>query len=309
MALIKGMLASFDDPLLGVVPTIVPFQYNPTEVTRVFRTEAARRRTAGADAGAALNAARPAPEDYTVKLELDATDGLERGGPLTTALGISPRLAALEMLMQPVGSSLLGGSSAAAGCSAAAARRSRRAKLPLVLFVWGPAAHHARCGSKSLTIHETAFDELLNPIHATADLGFTVLRDDDLADGRHVAQRGGRPTTRAPARSRPCCSSPQIAGAALRWPSRPHLALRRPADDRGPRSPTARCATLGAPRVVPRAAAARHVQGALPATGSTCSATPRPATRRAGGCSPTRTRGADATELEEPGQTIELPDA
>ena len=39
MALIKGILASLDDPLLGVVPTIVPFQYNPTEVTRVFRTE------------------------------------------------------------------------------------------------------------------------------------------------------------------------------------------------------------------------------------------------------------------------------
>src|SRR5688572_25874083 len=107
MALINGLLASFDNPLLGAIPTVVLFQYNPTDVTRTFRTEAPPA-TEGAS-GAALNAALPAPEDYTVKLELDATDGLERGGPLTTTLGISPRLAALEMLVQPVGSSLLGG--------------------------------------------------------------------------------------------------------------------------------------------------------------------------------------------------------
>ena len=64
------------------MPTIVPFQYNPTEITRVFRSEGAGpapRRGAG-PSGAALNAPRPAPEDYTVKLELDATDGLEKGG-------------------------------------------------------------------------------------------------------------------------------------------------------------------------------------------------------------------------------------
>ena len=40
MALINGMLASFDTPLLGVIPTVVLFQYNPTDVTRTFRTEA-----------------------------------------------------------------------------------------------------------------------------------------------------------------------------------------------------------------------------------------------------------------------------
>ncbi len=106
MALIKGMLASFADPLLGGIPTIVLFQYNPTEVTRVFSVEAADE--SKAPSGSALNVVRPAPEDYTLKLEFDATDGLERGGPLTTAFGISPRLAAIEMLMQPVGSSLLG---------------------------------------------------------------------------------------------------------------------------------------------------------------------------------------------------------
>lgn len=190
MALIKGILASLEDPLLGIVPTIVPFQYNPTEVTRVFRTEGA----SGADAvdgsaGSALSAARPAPEDYTVKLELDATDGLEKGGPLTTALGISPRLAAIEMLMQPVGSSLLGelvgaltgGPIGGGGATIPAGR------LPLVFFIWGP-ARITPVRLKTLTITETAFDELLNPLHASADLGLTVLRATDLAKDDTIAR-------------------------------------------------------------------------------------------------------------------------
>jgi hypothetical protein len=187
VALIKGVLASFDDPLLGIVPTIVPFQYNPTEVTRVFRTEAAE--PAGGSAGSALNAARPAPEDYTVKLELDATDGLESGGPLTTAFGISPRLAAIEMLMQPVGSSALGDLAGAltGGLLGGGGAAIPAGRLPLVLFLWGP-TRVTPVRLKSLTVRETAFDELLNPIHASADLGFTVLRPSDLGKDDTIAK-------------------------------------------------------------------------------------------------------------------------
>jgi hypothetical protein len=183
MALIKGVLASFADPLLGGIPTLVLFQYNPTEVTRVFRVEGGETAEA---AGDALNAVRPAPEDYTLKLEFDATDGLERGAPLTSAFGVSPRLAALEMLMQPVGSSLLGDlAGALLGGGAGAAVPPGR--LPLTLFLWGP-GRITPVRLTSLTITETAFDELLNPIHASADLGFTVLRGDDLGADQTFAR-------------------------------------------------------------------------------------------------------------------------
>jgi hypothetical protein len=190
MALIKGMLASIDDPLLGIVPTIIPFQYNPTQVTRVFRTEGGR---AGSDptatSGSALNAARPAPEDYSLTLELDATDGLEKGGPLTTALGISPRIAAIEMLMQPVGSSLLGelAGKLTGGLLGGGGATIPAGRLPLVFFVWGP-ARITPVRLTSLTITETAFDELLNPIHAKADLGFVVLRATDLPKDDTIAR-------------------------------------------------------------------------------------------------------------------------
>jgi hypothetical protein len=177
VTLLKGMLLSFDDPLLGLIPTVILFQYNPTEVTRVFRNEQAGT---GGDAkpGAALSAPKPAIETYTLKLELDATDGLEKEYPISMGFGISPRLAALEMLVQPVGSSLLGGlvGSLLGGNSGATVPAGR---VPLVFFAWGP-TRITPTRLDSLSIHETSFDSLLNPIHATADLSLTVLRKEDL---------------------------------------------------------------------------------------------------------------------------------
>jgi len=179
MALIKGLLASYSDPILGLVPTTVLFQYNPTEMTRVLRVES-RVDDGGSPTGAALNAVRAATEEYSMKLEFDATDGLERGGPLTLAFGISPRLAALELLMQPVGASLLGGlaSTLTRGLLGGGGANVPAGQLPLTLFVWGP-ERIAPVRLNTLSIQESAFDELLNPIQATADVSFSVLRFDD----------------------------------------------------------------------------------------------------------------------------------
>lgn len=170
MTAVPGMLLSFDDPILGIVPNAILFQYNPNRVTRVF-TAPARGEPSGT--GAALSASQPAKEVYSMTLEFDATDGLEREGPLTLAFGVGPRLAALEMLMQPVGQSplaaLVGGLFGGGGTSIPASR------VPLAIFAWGP-TRLAPVRLDSLTINETGFDELLNPIHASAEVSFTVLR-------------------------------------------------------------------------------------------------------------------------------------
>lgn len=186
MALIRGALASYANPRKGALPTIVTFQYNPTQVTRVFRADAPVQGAGGSPPGGMLNAAWPAPEEYSLTLELDATDGLERGGPITEKLGISPRIAAIEMLMQPVGTSLLG-RLVARRCAAVPA-----GLLPRTLFVWGP-TRIVPVRLTSLTVRETAFDELLNPIHATADLGFSVLRPED-PDAGDILTRGAAKT-------------------------------------------------------------------------------------------------------------------
>lgn len=175
MALIPGMLLSFDDPLLGVVPNVIVFQYNPHTITRVFSPP---RRAQTANDDASRSRAQPAKETYSLRLEFDATDGLEREGPLTTALGVGPRLAALELLLQPVGRSplaqLVGGLLSGGGSTIPSSR------VPLVLMAWGP-SRIAPVVLDSMTITETGYDELLNPIHASAEVGFTVIRPDDPA--------------------------------------------------------------------------------------------------------------------------------
>jgi hypothetical protein len=188
--LLKGMLLSFSDPVLGLVPTIVFCQYNPVEVTRTFTTTTAGAAVASGGSGSAAARAAPVPagEEYTLKLEFDATDGLESGGPLTSALGIAPRLAALEMLMQPVGSSLLGGLVGdLLGRGGSKGHAIPVGRPPLVFFAWGP-ARITPVQVKSMVIRETGFDALLNPIHATVDVGLTVLRTADLPKDEKLAR-------------------------------------------------------------------------------------------------------------------------
>ncbi|MDI2131690.1 hypothetical protein QI554_36725 [Yinghuangia seranimata] len=171
------MLISYQDAFTGALPTLVTFQYNPTEVTRVFGSE----RTPGREqpGGQPRTVASAPQEKYSLKLELDATDGLEREAPITMAAGISPRIAALEMLMQPVGGSILGAAVASLLGQGAKGQAIPPLKVPFVLFAWGP-QRITPVRVEALTVRETAFDALLNPLHATAEISFTVLRKADV---------------------------------------------------------------------------------------------------------------------------------
>ena len=131
MMLMRGMLLSFSDPVAGMVPTLVPFQYNPAEVTRVLRVSPGQRRAAPA-----CGCGAPPTETYTLKIELDALDALDK--PITGALGVGPLLAAIEAMLEPGG-----GGSRRAGSAlpvAVSARRRRAARRR---------CRHRRCRSSS----------------------------------------------------------------------------------------------------------------------------------------------------------------
>jgi hypothetical protein len=174
VALIKGMLIAFTETVRNVAPMVVVFQYNPNEMTRTLRVERAASDTKQAPLAGSQ---RPA-EEYSLTLEFDATDALERGGPITLAMGMTPRLAALELLMQPV---------AGAAMRIQGGMEVPAAKLPLVLFVWGP-GRVTPVTLQSLQIQETAFDELLNPIHARVQLSFAVIREADVPNGEMLLE-------------------------------------------------------------------------------------------------------------------------
>lgn len=169
----RGMLLSFSDPRAGIVPTPVPFQYNPSEVTRVLRPQAG---TAG---GSGLRVAGPPAETYTVKLELDALDAPDK--PLTGALGVGPLLATLESMLEPGGGGVSGLVGAVAGLLAGGGAPTAvpAPTLPLVVLAWS-VERMVPVRIETYTAHETGFDAALQPVQATVDLSLTVLRPSDI---------------------------------------------------------------------------------------------------------------------------------
>jgi hypothetical protein len=172
--MIRGALVGLDP--FNPLASVIVFQYNPEAMTR--RLEA---RTAGAgealggDRSEALRLSGPPRETITVKVEIDATDQLERDDPIAARTGLYPALSALEMLLYPKSSTIV--------ANLALARLGTievvPPEAPLTIFAWGiKRVLPVRLTGFSIT--EDAFDPMLNPIRATADLSLDVLTYADL---------------------------------------------------------------------------------------------------------------------------------
>jgi hypothetical protein len=170
--LIKGAIVGLDP--VNPLASVIVFQYNPDTMTR--RLEA--RSTGGGDTSDRSEAFRltgPPRETITLGIEVDATDQLEQANPLAMAAGVSPTLAALEMLLYPKSASVIANAALAQGGFI----EIIPTEAPLTLFVWGPTrVLPVRLTGFSIT--EEAYDTLLNPIRAKVDLTLTVLSYVDL---------------------------------------------------------------------------------------------------------------------------------
>jgi hypothetical protein len=127
--ILRGAFVEFG---ISVPPLLVPFQFNPAQITRSRKTEITPPKTKDAqrpgffcprEVGAkgplglgravlknrsALAKIRPKSQEMVVGMEtitfdirLDATDGLNDGHHLTELFGVAPRLATLELMMLP----------------------------------------------------------------------------------------------------------------------------------------------------------------------------------------------------------------
>lgn len=178
--MMRGMLLSFSDPTAGMVPSLVPFQYNPAEITRVLKVQP------GTGGGSGLRVAGPPIETYTLKLELDALDAIDR--PITGALGVAPLLATLEGMLEPGGGGLAALVGAVAGAlGGGGASPVPAPTLPLVVLAWS-LGRIVPVRIDSFSAHETGFDSMLQPVQATVDLSLTVLRDLDLGADMTLAR-------------------------------------------------------------------------------------------------------------------------
>jgi hypothetical protein len=185
--LVRGMLMSYSDPNIGLVPTRVPFQYNPAEVTRTIIVNRSQDPDFPSNG---LRIQRAPTESYSLKIELDGVDAVDK--PITGEMGVLPLLAAIEAMMEPasksgthgaVGTALQGAvATPTGGASSAVATPS----LPLIVLAWS-ASRVVPVRIDTFTAHETGFNAALRPVQATVDLSLTVLRTTDLSSGQKQA--------------------------------------------------------------------------------------------------------------------------
>src|SRR5690349_24175102 len=104
MAALKGAFINLGAGILGLLPNIVVFQFNPDKLTRTPKL--VRPPTPDVGAGQKNSSEQPGKpsESISFTLKIDASDQLASGNPIAAASGITPTLSALELLMIPAGS-------------------------------------------------------------------------------------------------------------------------------------------------------------------------------------------------------------
>lgn len=173
--LLKGAIIGMDpaNPLASVII----FQYNPETMSRQLqaRTMGGGANQEGGSRGEAFRLSGPPQETISLSVEIDATDQLEQVNPVAVASGVYPTLSALEMLLYPKSSTVMKNLTLAQVGNI----EIIPPEAPMTLFVWGP-ARVVPVRLTSFSITEEAYDTLLNPIRAKADLSLDVLSHYDL---------------------------------------------------------------------------------------------------------------------------------
>jgi hypothetical protein len=172
--LLKGGLVVFESTKPGPPPKVIPFQYNPDQLTRqlAHRAAPADPSSVGAAREDSFRVLGPPVETLNLSVVLDATDQLEHPeqNPEVVANGLHPMLATLELLLYPPSTQVTMNRALAAGGSV----QICPADLPFTLLVWGK-SRVVPVRLTSFSVTEEAFDTVLNPIQAKVDLGMRVL--------------------------------------------------------------------------------------------------------------------------------------
>jgi len=205
VTLLKGALVSFTPTFLVPLPNITVFQFNPETMTHTW-SQPDRAATAAPSPGTQSGNPQAVPgmpgEEFSLTIVFDSNQDIEDQIPVSAQLGevsgVYARLAALEMMLYPVGgndmSNLLGQASAAISGLTGASTTSTTttttvpdSTVPVVLFVWG-AFRIVPVRITGLTINEKLYDEILNPTHAEVQLRLRVLTPAEL-DAAKTSQK------------------------------------------------------------------------------------------------------------------------
>ncbi len=188
--LLRGALVEYGVNLIGPIPNLVIFQFNPESLTRNLQIP---QRPTGSGSRETSQVGEQPVERITLTAHFSAADQLAGNDPVARAFGVGPRLAALEKMARPSsGGGLLGKALDAigdlvGGGDGEVTQPIPRETYPRVLFIWG-VTRVLPVVIESMTITEQEYDFILNPVRAEVALGLSVIvpeacSDDDIAKG------------------------------------------------------------------------------------------------------------------------------
>lgn len=186
---LKGALVEFAPTFLPIpLPNVIVFQYNPETMTHTW-TQPEAAGGAGTETSNPLAVKGMPGEEFSFTIAMDSDDDIANSSftaPLAEVSGLYSRLAALEMLLYPTGTSnaLVGAvsaaiSSALGGGGGGPTRTVPASVMPVTLFIWGP-GRIVPVRVTALTITEQLYDQALNPVHAQAQVSLRVLTPAEL---------------------------------------------------------------------------------------------------------------------------------
>jgi hypothetical protein len=184
MGALKGAFINLGAGLLGALPNIVVFQFNPDKVTRTPKLVQPPPQDDGSGTHNSGQQPGQPSESYSFTLRVDATDQLASSNPIAAASGVLPALSALELLMVPKGSLSIDLFNLGGGKKP---HLHPPDQLPTILFFWGP-FRILPVNITSLSITETEYDPLLNPVRAEVTVNLQVLTPSQIAKDATFAQ-------------------------------------------------------------------------------------------------------------------------
>jgi hypothetical protein len=185
--MLRGALIEYGASLIGPIPNVVIFQFNPESLSRRLDIPA---RPSGANTRESTQAGERTFEKITFKAHFSAANMLADDKVLARMFGIGPQLCALEKMVLPsaklaglIGAALdaVGGALGLGGGGDPPAQPIPREKYPRILFIWG-LTRVLPVTIDSMSISELEYDGLLNPLRAEVDLQLSVIAVDQFSD-------------------------------------------------------------------------------------------------------------------------------
>lgn len=187
MPLLRGAMIEYGTDLIGPMPNVVIFQFNPESLSRSLQIP---QRPTGATQRETTQAGEKTFEKISFKAHFSAANMLDEDKELAKLFGIGPQLCALEKMVLPsskiaglIGKAIdaIGDALGVGGDDDAPAQPIPREKYPRILFIWG-LTRVLPVTIDSMTISELEYDSILNPLLAEVDLQLSVITIDQCSD-------------------------------------------------------------------------------------------------------------------------------